>query len=146
MSNIETNTVVVVLSEQWEVFEDGGRLLAHGPENTEVIASLVKAESNGVDLRQVPEYESVKLRLLNMMRRNASHSELRVVKDVSEIVLESGATLVSLSCISTDAETTFNQYLMVAPQEILYVTYEGPATNQTYAVQVESALVAAKIK
>jgi hypothetical protein len=146
MSQIETHGILIQLSNEWYVFEDNGKLVGHGPDNTEVIATSIVLTGKGTESERKDSLEMSKMRIAQLMRRNASNSKLVVTTEMFEKMLPSGIKLTQLSSVATDGAIAFDQFMLVVGEEVLFLTYEGPISAGKNRDLVHAAIEFAKLR
>jgi hypothetical protein len=81
---------------------------------------------------------------MELMRKNASNVELLTTNEMHESFLENGIKIVLLSSISCDGAIVFDQFMLVARDSILYLTFEGPFSAMKCRDFVHAAIASAK--
>jgi hypothetical protein len=146
MSTIETHGIVIRLPDDWYVFEDNRQIVGHGPDNTEVIATSTALTGNGSESERMEWLENTRLRIAELMRRNASHSELVIATDMSERMLANGMRLTQLSSVTRDGAVAFDQFMLAVGYEMLFITYEGPVSAAKDREFAHAAIESAKLR
>jgi hypothetical protein len=143
MTMIKTPGIRIELSNEWNVFEVNGRLVGHGPDNTEVIATSTVLTGKGTQSERMDSLEKSRVRTADLMRRNASNPKLVTTVELFEKILASGIRLTQLSSVSTDGAIAFDQFMLAVGNELLFLTYEGPSAAEKIRDFVHAAIESA---
>jgi hypothetical protein len=144
MSRIETHEILIDLSNDWHVFEDNGQLVAHGPDNTEIIATSTVLTGKGTESELQESLEISQMRIAELMRRNASTSKFVTTTEMLEKVLATGIKLTQVSSFASDGAIVFDQFMLAVGEEVLFLTYEGPISARKSQDLIRAAVECAK--
>jgi hypothetical protein len=144
MAMLETAEIIIGLSEDWSVYADGKQLVAQGPQNAEIIVSSSVLEGRGTEAKRREALESLSSRVKELMLSNAANPELATTSELSGGVSACGIAVSYLSSASIDGEVVFDQFMLAADKEVLFLTYEGPVAAVECRAFVRAAVESAR--
>ena len=146
MSSIDTGEMVIELTDDWTVFNDNGAIVAHGPENTEVIVTPVVLTGTGSQAERIEALNMSKQRIVDLMRRNTTGNELMITAETCDKKLASGISLTHLSSVASSAAIVFDQFMLTGNRDVLFVTFEGPACADDIRKLVHVAIESTRLR
>jgi hypothetical protein len=118
--------IVFDFPETWERFTEGGRCVFHTPNREEIIVSASRVTGTGPAADRSQVVEQVFANLLEVARRGAAHTDLRITKPLAE---EFGACAFRCATVLTETaarDAFYGQALIQHVQGVVFLTYEAP--------------------
>lgn len=147
MPILKVGSLVVELPETWEVFHEKRQKVAHGPSGEEVIVSRTALEGTGTE----QELQDLRVEMVDnaieSMWRSANQPDLIPASKVDRNRFLGGSEVLALSSKTNDGEVCFEQFTLLLGREIVFLTYEAPASSgESLALVKHSISCAANAK